>query len=65
MKYIERSNRWEQHFSLFDVNSGFYERWEWCISTFGQPQKTTWGYNGSWICLYDEKCYMLYVLRWL
>lgn len=71
MKYNKRSNRWEAHYSLVDTKSGWRERLQWCLRTFGAPTINTetgmpknWGYHGGYIYLYDEKHVTMYLLRW-
>ena len=72
-KFVHRPlrGRWEMHHSLTNPASKFMEIWKWCCATFGHPGtdpdtgvKSSWDYHGGWIYFYEEKCVIMYLLRW-
>lgn len=65
ISYRPDRNRWEIH------DSQWGEVFKWCWQTFGHPGcdpdtgvKSNWDYHGGWIYFFDEKCVMMYTLRW-
>ena len=72
MKYNKRAKRWEVHYSITNPSSIWREVHTYMWKTFGHPGtdpdsgvKSSWDYHGGWIYFYDEKCVMMYMLRWL
>jgi hypothetical protein len=71
LHYNERNCRWEVKYSLTHPASIWDKVYRWCWETFGPPgtNPTTgadsgWDYHGGWIHFYDEKCSVMYELRW-
>ena len=64
-------NRWDLNFSLTNPESDWHQVWRWCWDTFGHPGtdpstgvKNPWDYHGGMIYFYDEKCVIMYTLKW-
>ena len=66
--YNKKLNRWEVHYSIADPKSEWSKVYAYMWETFGHPGKAfgdgSWDYHGGWIYFYDEKCVMMYMLRW-
>lgn len=69
MKFNQRTNRWELYY--VPQSPQWKQMFTWCWQTFGHPGtdpdsgvKSDWDYHSGYIYFYDEKCVVLYSLRW-